>query len=78
MGRKRHISAAAASVQGEGNRNFSELVAHQGRVVNRQEKMAKQLEARAKKVVARAQQARANADGVERSALKLLKESGRR
>lgn len=77
MGKKRRRLAVASSVSGEMNRSFSAIVAQQGRLVERQEKATQALEARAKKVVARAQKARLKADGVERSAVKVLKESGR-
>lgn len=77
MGKNKRHLAAANSVQGEMNRSFSAIVAQQGQLVDRQEKMAKELEARTKKVVARAHKARTKADGVERSAVKILKESGR-
>jgi len=77
MGRNRHTTTVKAG-QGKMNRSFSAIVTEQGRLVDRQEKMTRELEARAKKVVARAQQARSDADGVERSAVRVLKESGRR
>jgi hypothetical protein len=55
-------------------KNFSEVVARQHKVVKEQECMSKDVEVRAKKTVERAKKARREADAVQGSAIKLLKE----